>query len=56
MVRGKQKKVSIPDNEMELAKEQASKEGFGDNVTGYIRWVIRSKSGVEAKKQVEAEA
>ncbi len=39
----KQKKVSIPTDEMKLAKKQAKKDGFGDNVAAWIRWLIRKK-------------
>jgi hypothetical protein len=36
----KQKKISIPQNEFDLAKAQAEKSGF-KTVTGYVRWLIR---------------
>ncbi len=39
----KQKKISIPTDELEAAKEQAKKDGFGNNVTGWARWIIRKK-------------
>jgi hypothetical protein len=39
----KQKKISIPADELEAAKEQAKKDGFGNNVTGWARWIIRRK-------------
>lgn len=45
----KQKKISIPTDELEAAKEQAKKDGFGDNVTGWARWIIRKKC--EPEKQ-----
>lgn len=38
-----QKKISIPAEELEMAKAQARKDGFGDNVTGWARWLIRKK-------------
>ena len=43
----RQVKVTIPTCEIELAKEQARNEGWGKNYTGYVRWLIRSKSGTE---------
>jgi len=40
----RQKKISLPLSELLLAKTQAEKDGFGSNVTGWIRWVIRSRA------------
>ena len=48
----KQKKVSIPADELLLAKEQAKKDGFGENVTGWVRWVIRGKCNSQNQKPV----
>ena len=61
MTGDKQKKVSIPHDEMELAKEQARKDGFGNadgsvNVTGWVRWLIRIKCGESTEKATEAGA
>jgi hypothetical protein len=38
-----QKKISLPVAELDKAREQAQKDGFGSNVTGWIRWVIRKR-------------
>ncbi len=51
----KQKKLSIPKDEMELAAKQAKEEGFTNsdgtaNVTGWIRWVIRNRCGKLTEK------
>lgn len=52
----KQKKVSIPEDEMVLAREQARRDGFGENVTGWVRWVIRGKCNSGNKKAVAVQA
>jgi hypothetical protein len=51
----KQKKVSIPQDEIELAKKQAQRDGFGENVTGWVRWIIRGKCTPEKKKTVKVQ-
>jgi hypothetical protein len=47
----KQRKVSIPVCELELAKDQAKKDGFGTNLTGWVRWLIRTRCGMTVPNQ-----
>jgi hypothetical protein len=50
----RQKKISLPSAELERAKKLAEKDGFGSNVTGWVRWLIRKQCTVSDVISVEA--
>jgi hypothetical protein len=51
-----QRKISLPKGELDKAKIQAERDGFGSNVTGWVRWLIRKNCTVIPSESVNSTA